>query len=122
VFAAITVLTFALSACTSATLQTMKTTATPQQQRRQVELAPGEEREHYRILAAYGGQYENEKLQGVLERTVEKLVAASERPDLKYQITILNSPAVNAFALPNGQLYVTRGLIALANDNSEVAS
>ena len=36
--------------------------------------------------------------------------------------TILNSPAVNAFALPSGQLYVTRGLIALANDTSELAS
>jgi predicted Zn-dependent protease len=37
-------------------------------------------------------------------------------------VTILNSPAVNAFALPSGQLYITRGLIALANDNSELAS
>ena len=58
----------------------------------------------------------------MLDSTVDKLVAASERPDLKYQVTILNSPAVNAFALPTGQLYVTRGLIALANDNSELAS
>ena len=58
----------------------------------------------------------------MLKRTVEKLVAASERPDMHYKITILNSPAVNAFALPTGQLYVTRGLLALANDNSEVAS
>ena len=57
-----------------------------------------------------------------LNRTVEKLVAASERPDLHYKVTILNSPAVNAFALPTGQLYVTRGLLALANDNSELAS
>ena len=56
-------------------------------------------------------------MQAMLDKTVDKLVAASERPDLRYQVTILNSPAVNAFALPNGQLYVTRGLIALANDN-----
>lgn len=117
-FAALAVV---LSACTSSTLQKV-TTANPPQPRRQAELAPGEEREHLRILAAYGGQYDNEKLQGMLDRTVEKLVAASERPDLKYQVTILNSPAVNAFALPNGQLYVTRGLVALANDNSELAS
>ena len=51
-----------------------------------------------------------------------RLVAASERPNLKYKATILNSPAINAFALPNGQLYVTRGLLALANDTSELAS
>ena len=40
-------------------------------------------------------------------------MAASERPDQRYRITILNSPAINAFALPSGQLYITRGLIAL---------
>ena len=37
-----------------------------------------------------------------------------------YKVTILNSGAVNAFALPTGQLYVTRGLIALASDTSEL--
>ena len=57
-----------------------------------------------------------------ITQTVDKLVAASERPNLKYKVTILNSPAINAFALPNGQLYVTRGLLALANDTSELAS
>ena len=49
-------------------------------------------------------------------------MAASERPDLTYKVTILNSGAVNAFALPTGQLYVTRGLMALANDTSELSS
>ncbi len=58
----------------------------------------------------------------MIEKTVDRLVAASERPDLKYQVIILNSPAINAFALPNGQLYITRGLIALANDKAELAS
>jgi predicted Zn-dependent protease len=80
------------------------------------------EREHARILASYGGVYENERLQAEIERTVDRLVAASERPDLRYKVTILNAPAINAFALPNGQLYVTRGLIALANDKAELAS
>ena len=83
---------------------------------------PAEEREHLRILASYGGIYDNAKLQATVEKTVNRLVAASERPDLKYKVTILNSPAVNAFALPNGHLYVTRGLIALANDKAELAS
>jgi predicted Zn-dependent protease len=58
----------------------------------------------------------------MIEKTVDRLVAASERPDLKYQVIILNSPAINAFALPNGRLYITRGLIALANDKAELAS
>jgi predicted Zn-dependent protease len=80
------------------------------------------QREHQRILAAYNGAYEDPKLESLLNHTVAKLVAASERPDVHYRVTILNSAAVNAFALPTGQLYVTRGLIALANDTSELAS
>src|SRR5437879_7797787 len=84
--------------------------------------APATQREHQRILAAYGGAYEDSKLEALITHTVDKLVAASERPNLKYKVTILNSQAINAFALPDGQLYVTRGLLALANDTSELAS
>src|SRR5689334_13859113 len=80
------------------------------------------EREHARILASYGGLYENARVQSLIEKMVARLVAASERPELHYQVTILNSPAINAFALPNGHLYITRGLIALANDEAELAS
>jgi predicted Zn-dependent protease len=86
------------------------------------ELSPAAQREHQRILAAYNGVYEDPGLEALVNQTVEKLVAASERPDQRYRVTILNSPAINAFALPSGQLYVTRGLIALANDSSELAS
>jgi predicted Zn-dependent protease len=85
-------------------------------------MAPDVLREHQRILAAYGGVYTDPKLQALIESTVERLVAASDRPDLHYKVTVLNSQSVNAFALPSGQLYVTRGLIALANDDSELAS
>jgi predicted Zn-dependent protease len=79
-------------------------------------------REHQRVLSAYGGAYEDPKLHVKLTSIVNRLVAASDKPDASYKITILNSPAVNAFALPNGQLYVTRGLLALANDGAEIAS
>jgi predicted Zn-dependent protease len=89
---------------------------------KQADTSPATTREHQRILAAYGGAYENPRLESLISQTVDRLVAASERPNLKYRVTILNSSAVNAFALPNGQLYVTRGLLALANDTSELAS
>jgi len=79
-------------------------------------------REHQRILSAYSGTYDDARLEGLIRQAVDKLVAASERPDQHYRITILNSPAINAFALPSGQLYITRGLISLANDTSELAS
>ena len=83
---------------------------------------PAAEREHERILSSYGGAYDDPKLEALITKTVDRLVAASERPDLTYKVTILNSGAVNAFALPTGQLYVTRGLIALASDTSELSS
>jgi predicted Zn-dependent protease len=88
----------------------------------QVEKPSAEQREHARILASYGGVYENPPLHAMISKMVDRLVAASERPNLKYEVTLLNSPAINAFALPNGHLYVTRGLIALANDKAELAS
>jgi predicted Zn-dependent protease len=82
---------------------------------------PATEKEHDRILASYGGAYDDPALEELITKTVNRLVAASERPDLAYKVTILNSAAVNAFALPTGQLYVTRGLVALASDTSEQA-
>ncbi|MBN9022299.1 MAG: M48 family metalloprotease, partial [Rhizobiales bacterium] len=78
--------------------------------------------EHARIVAAYGGIYHDDRLEQTVARIVGRIVAASEQPEQAYRITILNSPAINAFALPGGYLYVTRGLLALANDSSEVAA
>ena len=83
---------------------------------------PAADREHERILSSYGGAYEDPKIEALIKTTVDRLVSVSERPDLTYKVTILNSGAVNAFALPTGQLYVTRGLIALASDTSELSS
>lgn len=111
-------LTLALAACTG--IPDRQVLLTDQSKQAEAQ-APGQ-REHLRILAAYGGSYDDPKLEGLISQTVERLVAASERPDLHYKVTILNSPAVNAFALPSGQLYVTRGLTALANDDAELAS
>src|ERR1700751_6014490 len=83
---------------------------------------PATELKHERILASYGGVYDDPKLESLIGKTVDRLVAASDRPEQAYRVTILNSGAVNAFALPTGQLYVTRGLIALASDTSELSS
>ena len=79
-------------------------------------------REHPRILATYGGEYHDEKIDKLVARIVGSLTAVSENPNQTYRITILNSPSVNAFALPGGYIYVTRGLLALADDASEVAA
>jgi predicted Zn-dependent protease len=78
--------------------------------------------ENARIIASYGGVYHDDKVEQALATIVSRIVAASEQPEVSYQITLLNAAAVNAFALPDGHLYVTRGLLALATDASEVAA
>ncbi len=80
------------------------------------------EREHPRIVAAFGGAYQDQRLQAGLDDIVDRLARVSPRPDIPYRLTVLNTPAVNAFALPGGFLYVTRGLLALANDEDEIAA
>jgi predicted Zn-dependent protease len=78
--------------------------------------------QHPRILATYGGEYKDQKLERMVAKIVGKLTTVTDKPDQTYRITILDSPNINAFALPGGYLYVTRGLLALANDSSEVAA
>jgi predicted Zn-dependent protease len=118
--AAILLLGLLLGGC-STWLQSARTGALPELPKA-AQAPPPQPREHQRILSAYGGAYGHPRLLALLRQSIERLVAASERPDLRYDVTILNSPAINAFALPSGHLYVTRGLLALANDTSEVAS
>jgi len=122
--AGIAVAVLVLAACTASppSLAPQASLPEPAKPAEVAEMSPAVLREHQRILAAYGGVYNDPRLQGMIEQTVERLVAASERPDLHYKVTLLNSQSINAFALPSGQLYVTRGLVALANDESEVAS
>jgi predicted Zn-dependent protease len=115
-------LALALAGCTSTADFKQVSLPLPSEAALDAHSSKAAERESARILASYGGLYENPKLQAIIEKTVARLVAASERPDLKYQVTVLNSSAINAFALPNGRIYVTRGLMALANDEAELAS
>jgi predicted Zn-dependent protease len=86
---------------------------------RLAEIARGQ---HPRILATYGGEYSDPKLERMVAKVVGNLTTVSGNPTQAYRITILNSPNVNAFALPGGYLYVTRGLLALANDSAELAA
>jgi predicted Zn-dependent protease len=74
------------------------------------------------LVAAFGGTYGDAKVESLLDGVAARLVAASTEPGFSYKITVLNSPTVNAFSLPDGHLYVTRGLLALANSTSEIAA
>ncbi|MFQ5955225.1 MAG: M48 family metalloprotease [Kiloniellales bacterium] len=79
------------------------------------------EQEHPKILEQFGGAYQDPALQAYLDGLIQHLGRNSHRPDIAYRVTILNSPIVNAFALPAGYLYVSRGLLSLAGNEAEVA-
>lgn len=77
--------------------------------------------EHKKILAKFG-RYDDKNLQAYVNAVGQSVVRYTERPDVQYTFTVLDSPIVNAFALPGGYIYVTRGLLALANNEGEMAS
>lgn len=78
--------------------------------------------EHKKMIALFGGEYHFPAAEHFLNDLLVKLAKADSEPSDPYTVTILNSPIVNAFALPPDKVYVTRGLLALANDASEVAA
>lgn len=78
--------------------------------------------QHTQIIKEYGGVYNNAALQSYVNSIGQKVARNTERPEVNYTFTLLDSPVVNAFALPGGYVYVTRGLLAVANDEAELAS
>ena len=77
--------------------------------------------EHPKVLAQFGGAYDDPELNRYVSSVGNFLAQTSERSDLDYTFTILDTPVVNAFALPGGYIYITRGLLALAENEAEVA-
>lgn len=73
------------------------------------------------IREQLGGRYEDGPLHDYVDRIGQALAVNAELPDLEFTFTVLNAPDVNAFALPGGYIYVTRGLIALADSEAQLA-
>ncbi len=67
------------------------------------------------------GVYDDAELQRYVSSVGMRLAKASERPNLPWQFTVVDEPAVNAFALPGGYIYVTRGILAFLNDEEQLA-
>ncbi len=106
-------------ACTQvenpATGRTEYTTLSPEQER---ELGA---QQHPRILQQFGGAYPDEELQAYVEAVGQQVAASSDLPDAEFTFTLLDSEVPNAFALPGGYVYITRGLLALAETEAEMA-
>ena len=67
-------------------------------------------------------RYEAPALEAQVQRVGAQLAEHSHRSDLIYRFTVLDSTAVNAFALPGGYIYITRGLLAYLNSEAELAA
>lgn len=78
--------------------------------------------EHEKIVPQFGGSYDElPELNAYVSSVGSLLAQTSELPDLEFRFTVLDSPIINAFALPGGYIYVTRGLLSLAENEAEVA-
>ncbi len=73
------------------------------------------------ILKQYP-RYEDAKLQAYIQRVGERVARSSHRNQLNYVFTLVDSPDVNAFALPGGYIYIHRGLLAYLNSEAELAA
>jgi predicted Zn-dependent protease len=69
------------------------------------------------IIAEFG-LYDNPDLQKFIDKHGQEMVKISHRPNIKYQFKVLDSPVVNAFAVPGGYVYFTRGIMAHFNNEA----
>jgi predicted Zn-dependent protease len=67
------------------------------------------------------GSYDDRALQEYVTTVGMKLAQVSERPGLPWHFTVADVPAVNAFALPGGYIYITRGILPFLDDESQLA-
>ena len=73
-------------------------------------------------IASTMPRYDDEELQAYVNRIGQGLAATSERPNLPWSFVVLDDAAVNAFAVPGGYLYVTRGILTHFNSEAELAA
>ena len=72
------------------------------------------------VLQQYG-LYDDPALNNYLNDLCQRMSRLTHRPDLNYQCQVLDTPVINAFAVPGGYVYFTRGILAHLNDEAELA-
>jgi predicted Zn-dependent protease len=105
-----------VTACTGLGNQSGDEVLTPEEEARIGAAAHGE------IVSQFGGVYSEPRLDSYLATLVRRLGTASGETSPSHRVTVLDTHVVNAFASPGGYIYVTRGLLSLANDEAELAS
>lgn len=114
----LTLSAFALQACS--------TNAATGKQQFTALMSPAQEttvgaQEHEKIIQQFG-LYQNQSVANYVQKVGERVTQQTERPDVDYKFFVLDSPIVNAFALPGGYIYISRGLLALANNEAQMAA
>jgi predicted Zn-dependent protease len=79
-------------------------------------------READQQVAGQLGLYDDPRVEAYVERIGRKIAADSERPELPWSFKVVDDPVVNAFALPGGFVYVTRGLLTHLTSEAELAA
>jgi predicted Zn-dependent protease len=85
----------------------------------QAEIAQGRQT-HEQVLAEFGA-YDQPKLQAYVNELGQRLAQHSHRSNLQWHFTVLDSPEINAFALPGGYVYITRGIMAYMASEADLA-
>ena len=85
----------------------------------QQELAIGEETDG-QVRGQYG-VYADDPMSGYVTASGKDIAVHTHLPNLPYRFAVLDSPVINAFAVPGGYVYLTRGILALMNSEAEMA-
>ncbi len=75
-----------------------------------------------RLVDRSGGAYPNRRVQSSIERFSADLIATSERPNLPWEIVVLNDNTVNAWCMPGGKIAINKGLLRYTAEESELAA
>ncbi len=77
--------------------------------------------EHLKIMDKVN-VYHDARLAAYVTEVGERIAAVGDRPELDYQFFVMDDPAINAFALPGGYVYINRGLLAFLNSEAQLAA
>ncbi|HOE44114.1 MAG TPA: M48 family metalloprotease, partial [Rhodoferax sp.] len=113
------VLAALLTACGSAVVNPVSGQAERSVMSEQTEVAEGA-KAHKEVLQEYG-VVKDARLQAYVNELGQRLAKLSHRNQLQWHFTLLDSPEINAFALPGGYVYVTRGIMAYLQSEAELA-
>ncbi|MFZ2218812.1 MAG: M48 family metalloprotease [Rhodoferax sp.] len=110
---------FILSGCGNAVLNPVSGQAERSVMSESAEVAEGQ-KGHQQVLQEYG-VVKDAGLQAYVNELGQRLAKQSHRNNLQWHFTVLDSPEINAFALPGGYVYVTRGIMAYMEDEADLA-